>query len=243
MWLKDILVHPSARKSSKPFRLKVTSCKLLHPSITALLGDNGAGKSTLIKVIAGLIPFSGHVLLPDNLNTDKITNFSYLPQHFSIEAAYRMTVKEFIKTAYPVKIRHDKQTMAARIENALVTYGLENLTDAYLGSLSGGELRMTLLAATFTPPTPFLLLDEPTTYLDQKHCKQLVMWIKNELHHLRSTIFATHDILFALSCADTLAILEHGEILALGPTKELVNTEIFQEKYGGLNSLKNLNQI
>jgi ABC-type cobalamin/Fe3+-siderophores transport system ATPase subunit len=224
--LKDISVQRAGHTI-----LKLPDLSYPHPSIIALVGENGAGKTTLLKALGGIIKASGEIIAPCEDSALGIPP-AYLPQHFSVERGGKMSVRDFLSVAYPYILHKVSPNLDPLIRIALVDYDLVHVASKSLSDLSGGELQMVLLAATLLSPSRLVLLDEPTNHLDRRRRETVIRHLTEECNKQRTIIFATHDLLFALSCAHALVILEAGDVICHGETNQIISCELFQRRYG-----------
>lgn len=108
------------------------------------------------------------------------------------------------------------------IYNRIITF--ENGFDTYVGTLgsklSGGEKQRILLARSLLKPAEIIILDEPTSNLDNKN-ETLVMELLDKYKANRTIIICTHRLNTLLKC-DTIHILSHGKIVESGSHEELI---------------------
>ena len=162
-----------------------------------LYGPSGSGKSTIINAVLGFErPNNGDIIVYGRqCNNDKFAYIrcitSYLPQDISLPYT---TVKELIYSPFEFKINKHNTPTNQEIFYYFKQLGLnENLLNANINEISGGEKQRILLATTILLNKPILLLDEPTSALDAK------------------SILMTIDILKSLSETTMLAI-SHDEM-------------------------------
>jgi cobalt/nickel transport system ATP-binding protein len=121
----------------------------------------------------------------------------------------------------------DEIEVRRRVDTALDALGIADLRFRSPLRLSGGEKRLTALAAVLTMAPSVMLLDEPTAFLDPRS-RRVLMSILRGLPHTK--IIATHDIPFAAELCSQVIILKDGGIRAQGRAAELLNnTELMEE--------------
>lgn len=216
----------------------------VHPGeILALVGPNGAGKSTLLSLLAGDIePSEGKVLLAGKPLTgyrahELALHRAVLPQQTVLQFAF--TALEVILMGRSAHRRQHGQEPPDDIDVAndvmRQTETLE-LAERAFPTLSGGEQARVTLARVLAQQTPILLLDEPTASLDIRH-QELVMQVARDLAESGTAILAVlHDLNLAAAYANRIAILRHGQLIALDTPHAVLNgtllSEVFEHPIG-----------
>ena len=95
--------------------------------------------------------------------------------------------------------------------------GIGHLEDQLVSRLSGGQRQKAYLAMAVAQDTPFLLLDEPTTFLDIGHQLELTTLVRELAGQEKGVLMVLHDLNQALTCADQIAVLEGGTLAYAGP--------------------------
>ncbi|WP_406305316.1 ATP-binding cassette domain-containing protein [Streptomyces sp. NBC_00885] len=188
----------------------------------ALMGRNGAGKSTLLAALVGMIePTSGTVLVggrtPHRTHPrEMVRRVGLVPQE-PRDLLYADTVGAECAAA-------DTDAGAAPGTcRDLVGELLPGLADAtHPRDLSEGQRLALALAVVLTGRPPLLLLDEPTRGLDYAAKARLVAVLKGLAAEGHAIVLATHDVELAAELAHRVVILADGEIVADGPTAEVV---------------------
>ena len=216
--------------------------------IIALLGKNGSGKTTLLKNILGfLTPSSGSVLVDNkdlfNLKIkDRSKLLSYIPQNssniwsYSVKSYVLMGVTPSLSTLSSPKERDEKKAIAA-----LERFGLSNLKDRDITTLSGGERQLATAARALLQNSKIQLFDEPTSNLDLKNSEILINHIKNLSKEGYISIITMHDISEALNIASRILILDKGKVLFNDCVENLTSKDLSEyyqtkmtiEKYKG----------
>ena len=170
--------------------------------ITLLLGANGAGKSTLLRILAGLAR-------ADSGSIDRTTGRIGFLSHQSFLYS-RLTVAENIKLFSEVTERQ-------QVEPILSRWGLSASAKILVGDLSRGIQARVGLARAFLASPEVLLLDEPSSNLDERGTELLLTAMRDERERAGSklvSIVATHDLHRLRSIADRIVVLSAGEVLA-----------------------------
>ncbi|MFD4534065.1 ABC transporter ATP-binding protein [Kitasatospora sp. NPDC058397] len=195
----------------------------LHPGeITALMGRNGAGKSTLLGSLVGLhAPASGRVTVggrtPHRTRpAELIRQVGLVPQD-PRDLLYGESV-----TAECAAADTDADATPGTCR-ALVERLLPGIADtAHPRDLSEGQRLTLALAVVLTARPPLLLLDEPTRGLDYAAKARLVEILRDLATEGHAVLLATHDVELAAELAHRTVILAEGEIVADGPTADVV---------------------
>nr|WP_202447051.1 ATP-binding cassette domain-containing protein [Streptomyces sp. SID5468] len=188
----------------------------------ALMGRNGAGKSTLLSTLAGLHePASGTVrvggLVPHRSRPrDLVRKVGLVPQE-PRDLLYADTVAAECAAA-------DQDAQAAPGTcRTLVAQLLPGVADdVHPRDLSEGQRLALALAVVLTARPPLLLLDEPTRGLDYPAKARLVAELRRLTALGHGIVLATHDVELAAELADRVVVLADGEVVADGPTADVV---------------------
>ncbi|MFD4396051.1 ABC transporter ATP-binding protein [Kitasatospora sp. NPDC058478] len=195
----------------------------LHPGeITALMGRNGAGKSTLLGSLVGLhTPASGRVTVggrtPHRTRpAELIRQVGLVPQD-PRDLLYGESVTAECAAA-DTDAGATPGTCRALVERLLP--GIADTT--HPRDLSEGQRLTLALAVVLTARPPLLLLDEPTRGLDYAAKARLVEILRDLAAQGHAVLLATHDVELAAELAHRTVILAEGEIVADGPTADVV---------------------
>ena len=226
----DNLVKRYAGQGSEAGKLalKGVSFDVPQGGVFGLLGPNGAGKSTLINILAGLVNKTEGQASIWGFDIDTATcnakrSIGIVPQEIVFDpffTPYEVLENQAGFYGIPKAERRSEELLAA--------VRLSDKRDAYARTLSGGMKRRLLIAKAMVHSPPILVLDEPTAGVDVELRRQL--WeLVNELNAQGVTIvLTTHYLEEAEQLCDRIAIINHGELIALKPTRELV--EMAREK-------------
>lgn len=199
----------------------------------AILGANGAGKSTLLESIPGLIPIRSGSIRVDGMNVEK-RNFHSIRTKVGMifqnsdDQLFSLTVGEDVAFG-PRNLNLPAEEVEARVREALVQLGIAHLEDRDVTHLSGGEKRRAALAGVLAMKPEAILLDEPTSMLDPRGCRELAECLA-ALPAMK--LIATHDLAFAERLCPECLILREGRIAAAGQTGELLKQHALLLKCG-----------
>jgi len=209
-------------------------------------GANGSGKTTLLRVIAGLIPYKGEVLIMGRdiksyKRKELARIISLMPQQNQIYFAYK--VKDAVSLG---RYAHTSLLGSDPKENSKITYdvmktcGILDLKDRFLNELSGGQVQRVMLAMCFCQASPVILLDEPGSNLDIKYNaeieKHINVWMEDSSEvsgmPVKNTAIAVfHDLSQALRFSGRAVLLKEGRIFYDGSLEDAVTGGIASEVY------------
>ncbi len=194
-------------------------------SIYGFLGPNGAGKSTTIKMLLGLTrPTSGKALVfGQDIAREGLAvrrRIGYLAQdpryyeHMTARQTLRYTARFFYSGP--------KELIEARIEEMLDLTGLSNKADRSIKGFSGGERQRLGIAQAQINYPDLIILDEPAASLDPQG-RHDVLDVMERLRKYTTIFYSTHILEDVQRVSDSVAILNHGKLVAEAPIEELLN--------------------
>lgn len=195
------------------------SFEIREGEVFGLLGPNGAGKTSTIEILEGLRqPDAGMVrvcgLEPARESQQlkqrigaQLQN-TVLPDKITVEEALRLFSSFY------------DRTMA--VDQLMERFGLAEKRRAYYETLSGGQKQRLALALALVNTPELVLLDEPTAGLDAMVRRDIYALIEQLRSEQRTVLLTTHYIEEAERLCDRVAIVDHGQIVALGTPRELV---------------------
>jgi iron complex transport system ATP-binding protein len=203
-----------------------------------LLGPNGAGKTTALRALAGLVGYTGVVLVDGHDarelgRRDLARRIAVVPQ--LPERPPELTVAEYVllgrtpHLGYLAAEGADDRAAAARALNRLE---LGAFAERPLGSLSGGELQRAVLARALAQEAPILLLDEPTSALDLGRQQQALELVRSLRDEGLTIVSAMHDLTLAGQYADRLVLLDRGRVVDEGTAEEVLSAANIARFYG-----------
>ena len=205
------------------FILKNLNLDILDQEIMAVLGRSGAGKTTLLKAIAGLVEYSGSIMMDgkpiDDLPPEK-RNVGYVPQNLALFP--HMKVEDNI--AYGLKIRGlSEKSIKERVRYVMDLLDILHLKNRYPLTLSGGERQRAAIARALVIDPKLLLLDEPLSNLNVGLRLQISAELKKIRRGLGVTmIYVTHNVDEARELGDRIAVMDDGKIITVGSYEELL---------------------
>ncbi|WP_026512493.1 MULTISPECIES: energy-coupling factor ABC transporter ATP-binding protein [unclassified Butyrivibrio] len=213
--------------------LKDLNFRIEKGGFVALIGANGAGKSTISRLTNGLLhPTKGHVYLngKDTLQTPSSTlarDCGFLFQNPDRQICEN-TVRDEI--AFSMKAQGwSEDRIKDRTEQVLETFKLD--PEWFPFSRSRGERQRIALAGVIACEPELLILDEPTTGLDYLECIRIMDYVTRlNVEKGVTVLMVSHDMELVQSYAKSVIVLNHGEILGQGPTKEMMkNVDVLKK--------------
>ena len=208
--------------------------------ILGLVGESGSGKSTIIKAAMGLLGANGMVtggdIWYDGKNLPDISEGEFrklrgahMGMIFQDAGASLCPIRTIGEQIYESMRAHVRITKADAKEKAMDLFAklrfkdAERIWDSYPFELSGGMNQRAGIAIAMLMNPPILFADEPTSALDVAVQKQVV----TEMLHLRelfgtAIIMVTHDIGVVSAMADTILVLQHGNMMEYGEAKQVL---------------------
>ena len=206
--------------------------------ITALIGPNGCCKSTLLKTIARLLPPQSGDISLDGESIYRITPKNYarrlslLPQHHMVpEGISVRTLIGYGRSPYLNLWGKLGKADHAVIERVMAATHTGDLADKRVDELSGGQQQRAFLAMTLAQETPYLLLDEPTTYLDLNHQIALMDIMRAQQQKGVTVITVLHDLNQAARYCDHLIVMKKGRLIAEGDPQDVLTPALLADVF------------
>ena len=204
--------------------LKGIDLTIRRGSMFGLLGPNGAGKSTLINILAGLSLKSGGKAVIwgrdiDERPRDARAALGVVPQELAADVFFTPKEAMEVQAGFYGVPKHERRTM-----ELLDALGLADKADAYVRQLSGGMKRRLMVAKALVHNPPILILDEPTAGVDVELRRQLWAYVRKLNAQGVTILLTTHYLEEAQELCDTIAIVNHGQVVACEPTASLLRT-------------------
>lgn len=220
------------------FSLNNISLEIAKGKFTALIGPNGSGKSTLLKTIGRIVKAKGGNIIVGDLNvlkarTKKVAQtIAYLPQNPEIPST--ITVEQMVgygrapyQSVLGIKTAKDVEL----VDEAIKLGALDDLRHKSVSELSGGQRQRAFIAMALAQDTAYIMLDEPTTYLDIKYQYEILDLIKQLTNEGRTCIVVLHDIGQAARYADELVVMRDGAIYDQGAPSDIITEKMIKDVY------------
>ena len=206
--------------------------------LVSVIGTNGSGKSTLLKTVVGIVkPKSGEICVDGTASAsmsrrDMARKVAYLAQGKSVPD---MTVEQMVlhgrfpHLSYPRRYSEKDRIIA---DTALKQMGIEKFSDSPLSALSGGMRQKSYIAMALTQDTNYILLDEPTTYLDISNQVELMRILRALADSGKGIVAVMHDLPLAFGFSDSIAVIKNGRIAVCDTPENVCKTGIVKDIFG-----------
>jgi len=220
--------------------LRSVSIAVARGDLVGVLGPNGSGKTTLLHVLAGsLVPRSGSVVLDGRpmagwSRRQIARRLAVVPQ--DTHAPFDFTVLDIVLMGrFPhlgtFALEGPEDLAIAR--RALHATGTEAFEARAFNTLSGGEKQRVVIASALAQSPRLLLLDEPTASLDIGHQIEVQTLLERlNVDSGVTMVLSTHDLNLAAALCRRLLLLKDGDVLAVGPTEEVLTPHAVRALYG-----------
>ena len=204
---------------------------------TVLVGSSGCGKTTLLRMIAGIGPATyGRILMDGKDITHQPPEKRDIAMVFQNYAIYpTMSVRENIEFGLKNK-KVPKPERDRRIAEYAEIVGMTPYLDRKPSDLSGGQRQRIALARAMVKKPSVFLMDEPLSNLDAKLRAAMRVELIELQRRLGTTfVYVTHDQIEAMSMADTIVLMEKGEIQQIGSPEQIYHepANIFSAQFIG----------
>jgi ABC-2 type transport system ATP-binding protein len=224
---KETLLHPRERDTR--VALDGVSLEVRPGEFFGLLGQNGAGKTTFFKILATLIrPDSGFASVggfdvTENPAQVRKLLVPVIPNERSLY--WRLSADENLRL-YASLYGLSRAVAKQRIDQVLEIVGLEDVGGKQVGLFSSGMKQRLLIGRALLGRPKILVLDEPTRSLDPVSSRELRNFLLRQIGEAQQTtvLLATHDHEEVIDLCDRVAVLDRGQLLAVGETETLLSS-------------------
>ena len=209
-------------------------------AVTGLIGPNGAGKTTLFNVVSGLVaPTSGRVLLSGQDVTRAPT---YRRARLGVARTYQrlelfgsLTVRDNVLVGAELRREWDRSGTDpnATVDHLLELIGITDVAGARADTLSTGTSRLVELARALASGPRVLLLDEPSSGLDDRESEAFGRLLLRLADEGLAILLVEHDMDLVMSVCRHIWVLDFGRILTAGSAAEIRESPAVQEAYLG----------
>ena len=190
-----------------------------------IIGANGAGKSSMLKVLLGLLPHEGEVLVNGipvcKQNFPEIRKILGFILQNSDNQMFMPTVYDDMMFGL-LNYGMSKQEANERVDAVLEQLDLGKLKSKYNHKISGGEKRMAAIATVLAMEPEIIVMDEPSVSLDPYNRRSVI----NVINSLSQTkIIASHDLDMIMETCKRVILIADGHVIASGSTEEILSNK------------------
>ena len=208
-------------------------------TIHALMGENGAGKSTLIKVLTGVYPMDAGEIRLEGIDRPVVVHSPQEAQSFGISTVYQeitlcpnLTVAENMFIGRSKGRGVDWKAMEKRAGELLDSLGIPARPRQQLGSCSLAVQQMVAIARAVDTECKVLILDEPTSSLDDKEVEMLFALMRDLKARGVGIIFVTHFLEQVYAVSDQITVLRNGQLVGEYEVRELPQVKLVEKMIG-----------
>ena len=214
--------------------LNNVSFRVAEGEIHCLVGENGAGKSTLMKVLSGLYPygdytgdilFAGEIQKISGISDSEKAGIAIIYQELALVP--EMTVYENIYLGHEIKsgFAIDWNETVKRAKEMLKMVRLEVNPSEKVKDLGVGKQQLVEIAKALSKDVKLLILDEPTSALNEDDCQNLFSLLRDLKNHGVTCILISHKLKEVIQIADTVTVLRDGKTICTLSAKKGEVTE------------------
>ena len=218
--------------------VKDVDFSLPEGEIRAIIGPNGAGKTTFVSLLSGRIAASAGSVFFNGRNVTELPDYRRvrlgIAYTFQITSVYsNLTALENVVIAAQNRLGENKHSQNGEVaEQMLNLVGIESLADTPAGELAYGHQRLLEVAMGLALNPRLLILDEPTQGLSDPEIETFCTLVK-QINQSATVLLIEHNMPVVMALADSISVLDQGEILAQGAPEEIRNNQAVQDAYLG----------
>ena len=219
--------------------LDEVSFKLSGGEVVGLLGRNGAGKTTLVRAASRNLALSRGRICLEGRSVEEWSQrglaqrIAVVPQDMNVP--FPFTAGEIVlmgRSPYQGLLGFDSDSDLESAIHSMERLGISHLADRPIDRLSGGERQLVLIARALSQSPDWLLLDEPTAFLDLQHRIDVLGVLREFARAGGGVLVVSHDLMLAARICDRLLILSDGTLAAAGPPREVLTPELLWSAFG-----------
>ena len=202
--------------------------------VHALLGENGAGKSTLMNILAGVHPrdsgkveFDGRPLEHTTVKLSESVGIAFVHQELNLFNDLKVYENIFLRKELLTKVGTlNKKAMIAKTRELFDNLGVNIEPTAMVSELETSKKQLLEIAKALFANAKLLILDEPTTSLNQNEIESLFAIVRRLKEQGKSFIFISHKMNEIFAIADRYTVLRNGEFIKTGNIAETTMEEV-----------------
>ena len=205
-----------------------------HGEVHALLGENGAGKSTLMNILAGVHPrdsgkveFDGRPLEHTTVQLSESVGIAFVHQELNLFNDLKVYENIFLRKEILTKVGTlNKKAMIAKTRELFDNLGVNIEPTAMVSELETSKKQLLEIAKALFANAKLLILDEPTTSLNQNEIESLFSIVRRLKEQGKSFIFISHKMNEIFAIADRYTVLRNGEFIQTGNIAETTMEDV-----------------
>jgi len=231
----DLQVHIDNKRILRDINMEVQEGEII-----SLIGPNGSGKSTLVKTISRLIKASSGEInycgrSIDSIPTKELARLiAVLPQEKKLNTD--LTVEQLVSYGrYPYLSFGNRFGSKDReiVKEAIRLTGMRDFSGRSMLGLSGGERQRAWISMALAQQPKFLVLDEPTTYLDISYQMEVLELVEDLNESLGITVLMVlHDLNHACRYSDAIYVLKDGYVHSHGRPGDVIDSSMLKDVFG-----------
>ena len=244
---KIVEVKNLKKQYGKNVILKNINLHINKGEVVSLIGPSGSGKSTILRCIVDLESItSGEILIEGNNLTDKnvdkkikkemLLKTGMVFQTFNLFP--HMSVRNNIVRTLKLVKKMDTEKAENIAKEMLNLVGLSDKINNYPNELSGGQKQRVAIARALALHPDIMLFDEPTSALDPELVKEVLDIIRKLKSQKITMLIVSHELNFVREISDRGIVIEKGEILETGTSKQIFENPSSQRVREFLNANK-----
>ncbi len=201
-----------------------------------IIGPNGSGKTTLCNLVRGLAPYfyRGELEGECRINGRLLKDIDF--DELSVEVGFIFQnpftqisgVKETVFEEIAMGLENlgvSREDMIRRTVQIIRDLGIENIMDKNPNALSGGQKQRVAFASIIVMEPPIIVIDEPTSQLDPHGTDMIFEIIYKMKERGKTILLVEHKVDLLADYADEILVLNKGELVAHGPTREILTDD------------------
>ena len=202
--------------------------------VHALLGENGAGKSTLMNILAGVytrdkgtVTFEGKPMEHITVQASEQAGIAFVHQELNLFNDLRVYENIFLRKERLTRLKTlDKKRMIAETARLFESLGVDIDPTAYVSELETSKKQLLEIAKALHANAKLLILDEPTTALNNKEIEHLFSIVRRLRESGKAFIFISHKMTEIFEIADRFTVLRNGRMIQSGNICDVTPTEV-----------------
>jgi branched-chain amino acid transport system ATP-binding protein len=212
-------------------------------TVTGLIGPNGAGKTTLFNVISGLQPpTAGRIRLRGHditrATVDRRAKMGMGRTFQRLEAFGSLSVRENVQVACDIHAgvrKWFRMHKDPKVDRLIEAVGLERYVNQRADSVPTGVARLLEIARALAIEPKLLLLDEPSSGLDEAETEGFGVLLTQLANHGCAILMVEHDMDLVMGVCDLIHVLEFGKVIATGSPAQIREDRTVQAAYLGFS--------